>query len=385
MALKPELFLDVEGRSLGGWLRVNVQRSVERVCTQWGVITTRSWPGQEQQWWIRPGDKVKVRMDDQLICTGWIDSLSPTYDGNQHNIEIAGRGVACDLVDCSYIGPPYQWKNTDPKEIIRHVASQFDIEVAFDAPLDKPLDNFTIQQSETGWNAIDRILKLRQVFAYDQPDGSLLITQGSDDAIEYKLVQGENILSATAELDDKDRFSRYVVKGQQKGVKGDKTVDPQQAATSVGEVTDDSVRRDRPMMIVQSADTDSGDALDRARWEKQNRWGNARKATITVQGWFMPDGTTWPINRLCDVIDVWLGLDQRLAITATTFEAGAQGVRTILTLQPPEALIPEPPTKEPKAKAPGGKAKAGGEGNDLWRQIRADHMAGEERRKEVKR
>ena len=134
------------------------------------------------------------------------------------------------------------------------------------------------------------------------------------------------------------------------------------------------------MLMVSSADTDNSVALDRAKWEKQNRWGNARKATITVQGWLMPDGKTWPINRLCDIDDDWLGLDQQMAITAATIEAGAQGLRTILTLQPPEALIPEPPSKDPNAKPKG----AGGGSQPFWEQVRSERVAGEDRRREVK-
>ena len=376
--LDPKLYLDVGGRRFGGWLRVRVERSIDNACTQFGVIATRSWPGAEEQWWIEPGDRVEVRVNDEIVCTGWIDLVSPSYSGDAHSIEISGRGLVCDLVDCSYLGPPWQWKNSDPAEVIRAIVAQFDIPVTFDVDLGEPFD-FTIQQGEAGWEAIDRICRLRQVLAYDQPDGSLLITRGSEEVCEPALVQGDNIYAATGTLDDRDRFSLYVVKGQQPGT-GDTS--PEQAAQSVGEIADPSVRRFRPMLLVQSADTDNGTALDRAKWEMQNRWGKARTATITVTGWLRPDGSLWPINRLCDVVDDWLGLDRRLAITGSVLEAGAGGLRTILTLAPPEALTPAPPDVEttPKAKPDG----AGGGGGSFWEQVAADRRAGEARRKEAK-
>jgi prophage tail gpP-like protein len=238
-----------------------------------------------------------------------------------------------------------------------------------------PFD-FTVQQGEAGWEAIERITRLRQVLAYEQADGSLLVTRVSEDVCQTKLVQGGNILAAQGTLDDRDRFSHYIVKGQQKG-KDDTS--PKQAAQSLGTIEDPSVRRYRPKLIVSSADTDNGTALDRAKWEKQQRWGKARSAEITVPGWLMPDGKTWPINRLCDIEDGWLQLDRRMAIGKSVINASATGLRTILTLQPPEALTPAPPDTDKTASAKGG---AGGP--SFWDQVAADRQAGEARRRESK-
>ena len=149
------------------------------------------------------------------------------------------------------------------------------------------------------------------------------------------------------------------------------------------------MRRFRPLLLVQSADTDNGTALERAKWEKQQRWGKSRQAEITVGGWFQPNGDLWPINRRCDVVDDWLGLDRQLAITAAALEISNQGERTILTLQPPEALTPAPPDPEKTPKAKPDKAKAakagkGPGGPSFWDQVAADRQAGEARRKESK-
>ena len=382
MALEPTLYLDVAGRSLDGWVRVNVDRSIDNVCIAFGMISSRSWPGLGEGWWIESGDRCTLRLDDEILCTGWLDYVEPGYDHESHVIEMSGRGLLCDLCDCSHPGP-FQWKNTAPQKIVEDIAAPFEIKVVVDTDFGAPLD-FVIQQGEAGWEAIDRLIRIRQVIAYENPDGSLLITRGSDKVCETALLKGDNgnITNARATWDDRDRFSDYIVKGQQKGKKG--AANPRQQAQSVGTVRDDAVKRYRPKILVQSADTNNGDALGRAKWEMQNRWGNSRKAEVTVAGWRMGNGELWPLNRLCDVKDPWLGLrPDRLVITSVNYHIGETGWRTNLVLQPPDALIPEPPSKEPSAKEK--KKKKDGSGEPaMWERVRADWMKGEARRQESK-
>lgn len=370
-----DIWLTVGERDFGGWVRLRAERSVDSACSQFGLVATRNWPGGNQPWTIAPGDAVELRIDEALVATGWIDNLSPGYDAGYHTIEISGRGKVCDLVDCSYVGPPNQWKQADPKQLITQIAAQHQIKVNFDTDLGEPLD-FNLQPGEACWEAIERITRLRQVLVYDQPDGSLIVTRVSEEFCPTELVQGGNILTANATLDDKDRFSHYIVKGQQKAKKGD----PKAVAQSVGEVRDPSITRYRPMVIVQSAETDNGHAMRRAEWEKQNRWGNGRTAEIKVQGLLQPNGEAWPVNRLVRLEDTWLGVDRELAITKVATELGSAGSTTTLTLQPPEALTPEP--AELKAGTTNAsKKKGGGAGGDnFWQQVAADREAGERRR-----
>ncbi len=388
MALEVPLYLDIGNRRFDGWLRVRIERSINNATTQWGIGATRSWPGAEEQWWIEPGDRVTVRAYEHVVCTGWIDVMRADYDGHMHHIELSGRGLVCDLVDCSYIGPPWQWKSVDPAEIIRHVAKQHQVEVRIEGDMGEPLE-FQIQQGEACWEAIERISRLRQMLAYEEADGTLMITRGSEEFCPTNLVQGENIYAASGTLDDRDRFSHYIVKGQQKTKNGDDSVSPEQASFSLGEVRDPSIRRYRPMLLVQSANTDNGTALERANWEKQQRWGKSRTAEITVAGWLQPNGDLWPINRLCEVEDAWMGLDRQLAITSVVMDIGQQGLRTVLTLQPPEALTPEPVEADRKAGAKPKKGKAAGKtaaegGPTFWDQVAADRVQADARRKESK-
>jgi prophage tail gpP-like protein len=67
-----------------------------------------------------------------------------------------------------------------------------------------------------------------------------------------------------------------------------------------------------------------------------------------------------------------------MSITKTSFRLGASGTITRLTLQPPEALTPNPDDLKAETKG------KGGGGTDFWQQVAADHDAGARRRKESK-
>lgn len=383
----PNLTLTLRGRDYGGWLRVRIERAANQATIQWGVIGTRDWPGMEALWDFAPGDAIRGTVGDKPVVTGWVDTISPAYGAEQHQIEISGRGLVSDLCDCSPEGAPTEWKQTPAGTIITQIAAVFGIEVRIEADLAPPLD-FKRQQGEAGWESISRICKLRQCLAYEEPDGTLLVTRVSQEYCDTDLIQGENIKDATAKLDDKDRYSVYIVKGQQPAAKK-AGVAPKQAAQSVAQVQDPSIRRFRPMVIVQGASTNNGEALERAKWEMQKRWGAGREAEIVVQGWHTKAGLLWPVNRLCRLQDTWLGIDRDMSIIKAAHELGARGSLTTLTLQPPEALTPEPEslseTKKGKAKGGKGKGKGkGGGGSTIWEQVRADYVAGERRRTEAK-
>jgi prophage tail gpP-like protein len=370
----PELILTVGDRDYRGWLSVMVERSVDTAAIQFGVIGTRDWPGMEQAWDFQPGDACTVHLGEHLMATGWVDQMSPSYDDSSHQIEIVGRGLVSDLVDCPPEGAPTEWKKAPPGQIITTLAGVYQVGVVIETDLGAPLD-FKVQQGESTWEAIERITRLRQVLAYEQHDGTLLITRVSTEYCDTDLVQGGNVKSASALLDDRERHSVIIVKGQQAGADN---VSPAQAAQSRGQMTDPSITRYRPLVIYQAAKTSNADAQKRAQWEVANRWGNGRSATIIVQGWFTDEGVPWPINRICRIEDSWLGLDREMTITKASFRLGASGTITQLTLQPPEALTPNPDDLKPEKKG------AGGGSTDFWRQVGADREAGERRRKESK-
>jgi prophage tail gpP-like protein len=369
-----ELILTLGDRDYRGWLSVMLERSVDEATMQFGVIGTRDWPGMQRAWDFQPGDSCTVHMNEHLMATGWVDQVSPRYDAGSHQIEIVGRGLVSDLIDCAPEGAPTQWKKAPPADIIRALAAVYQVGVVIETDLGAPLD-FKVQQGETAWEAIERITRLRQVLAYEQHDGTLLITRVSTEYCDTDLVQGGNIKTANALLDDRERHSVVIVKGQQAGADN---VSPRQAAQSIGRATDPSITRYRPLVIYQAAKTSNAEAQARAQWEVANRWGNGRTATIEVQGWFTDEGVPWPINRICRIEDGWLGLDREMTICAVSFRLGASGTITRLTLKPPEALTPNPDDLKAEIKG------KGGGGTDFWQQVAADRQAGEQRRKESK-
>ena len=188
---------------------------------------------------------------------------------------------------------------------------------------------------------------MRAVLATSDGRGGLNIIRAGTSQASVALRRGENILEASGRLSHRDRYSQYIVKGQQPSFSD--LIPPEQLAQIRGEATDPGTRRYRPLQIIAEQSVDGASAQDRAIWEANVRAARSRQVTVTVQGWReRPDGPLWSPNRLVRLSDDWLAIDQEMLITGLTFSKGDQGTRTELSLVPPGAfeLKAEPEPEE---------------------------------------
>jgi prophage tail gpP-like protein len=159
------------------------------------------------------------------------------------------------------------------------------------------------------------------------------------------LVEGENILSASAEFDGTGRFRRYVVLGQHQAT--DEFFGGNTAGVR-GEATDATVTRSARVLVVRpEGNVTSESARRRAEWEATVRAARGDAVSITVQGWTQSDGTLWPVNALVRVHSPRLGVDGDMLITQVVYSVGEDGTKTALTLRRPDAFSPEPSVPNP--------------------------------------
>jgi prophage tail gpP-like protein len=168
------------------------------------------------------------------------------------------------------------------------------------------------------------------------------------------LVEGVNILAASAKRDGTSRFARYLVTGQRQGTDTDFGED---AALVQGSARDAGVRRtDRVLLVRAESGVTPQLAAQRAAWEASVRAGRAESASVMVQGWTQGDGTLWPVNARVPIRSPSLEFDGEMLITETTFRIDSGGTTTELRLRPPGAFLPEPVVTE----------SAGG----VWKELR---------------
>ena len=334
-----DLTLLVGGREYGGWQEVSVTRSMEAVAGSFSVRVSERWAGQDTRWPIRPFDAVRVLMGGHRVVSGYVDSVRPAFDSGQHAVTITGRDKTGDLVDCSAVHSPGEWRGLDLVRLAGVLCKPFGVSVRAAVGVGAAFDVFKLQPGETAWEAIDRAARMRGVLVMSDGAGGLVITRAGQGRATTALVQGANILAASGEYQATERYSDYTVKGQHFGTD---ELNGEAAATVQATASDSGVPRYRPLVVIAETAVALGGARDRAQWEATVRAARADRVTVTVQGWQQEDGSLWPVNALVNLRSSWLGIDGDMLITGVRYNLGGQGTTTELTLARPDAFTPEP-------------------------------------------
>lgn len=349
--------LRIDGVDWSHWQSVEVTRQVDAIAGTFSLAIVERWgnaDGGMQSMPLSAGLPCELLIGQDPVISGYVDKVSPSFSAGAHGITVTGRDKSADLVDCAAIHKPGQWAGLTCAGLAAYLAAPFGVSVLSEGDVGAPFASFKLEEGEKAFDALDRALKQREVFACpDGKGGIVLLKIGSRDA-QGKLQQGVNILQASLEADMAERFSDYVVQGQQPG-------NDQQwglAASAVtASVRDKAVTRYRPMLIRPENSVDAASARQRAAWECAVRAGRAVTVSVTVQGFRQlgagaeQSGPLWDINAMCDVDIPYLRLSQRLLISKVTFKRDlASGSTTRLELRDPAAFKPEPK----KTKSSGG-------------------------------
>lgn len=336
----PDVLLTVGGRRYAGWQTVRIRRGIEQIAGAFELTVSERWPGRKTPWPIRPGDACTMAADGTTVITGHVDDVLPGFDATSHSLRVTGRDATGELVDCSAVHPSGTWEARTLLQIAGELCQPFGIPVS--GPDGKPFRRFSLQQGETVHEAIERLCRFRGLLPVSDGQGGLVLTTAGTERVPVRLVQDENILAASGRLSNRDRFSRYTVKGQ---MSGDDFTEPEQHAAPSATVDDPGVMRYRPLIVIAEGPGDSGQLKDRARWEAAVRRGRSSLVALTVQGWSHPGGL-WQPNTRVIVTSPWLQMDAEMLIVAVTLVLDEQGTRTELEVCKPEAFkrlaLPEP-------------------------------------------
>lgn len=358
MSKSDDVTLVVNGTEYGGWKEVEISAGIERQARDFTLSVTDRWPGATSiPRRVRQGDVCEVYIGADKLLTGHVDATPVRYDGKSISVGVKGRSKTADLVDCSAVHKTGQWLNAKIERIAADLAAPFGIAVIAEASTGAAVVEHQIDPGETVFECVDRLLTLRQLLATDDANGRMVfVSAGSGGRAGTALVFGQNILEGDAPLDYKDVYSSYTVNGQRAGTDDDYG-DPASGATA--SASDTSIKRHRPLVIVQHGQVNAQICADRARFERVHRAAKALETTYTVQGWRQADGLLWLPNQLVRVTDPVIGFDAELLIVEATWRKSEEGTRTALRVGPAAGYIPTP------------EAKAAKSSGDTWKEAKA--------------
>lgn len=350
------LYLQVNGKLYGGWKTMLVNASIETISGDFDLGYFYSWDGQKALP-INDGDACKVRMGDDVVLTGYVDETTEDLGSDTHDLQVTGRDKTGDLVDCSAVHKPDQWSGQTLQTIAAILCKPFGIAVKAETDTGAAFPLVKVQPGETAFAVIERLCRMRAVLPVSDGKGGLLLTAAGKAGRAYSaLVEGENILTIGKNKSQQDRFSQYIVKGQQSGlaavgggnvelISADGTVTTRAAAPASGRATDAGVTRYRPLVIVAEAEASGQSPQTRALWEATVRAGRGLRVEVTVQGWRQGDGALWRPNQYVQVKSPTLGLEDTLLIAGCAYGCDESGTVTTLSLARPDAfkLLPVKP------------------------------------------
>ncbi len=339
------LTLRVRGIAYGGWKSVQVTRSMESLSGAFSVSVSERWPGQPTSRPIRPGDPVVVAIGDDVVISGHVDQVTTALSASDHGVTVTGRDAAADLIDSAPDLPPNEWHGITLLDLARLLAEPFGVPVRSDVGSGRSIAKVALNPGEKAWELLEERCRYEAILPVSDGQGGIVLTRAGSSRVGTAIVEGENLLAGSLELDWSERFSRYVVKAQ---LQGTDLVSGEAAAEPEGAATDAEIKRHRELVVVAASGADAQHCADRAKWEATVRAGRGARASVTVRGWRSGGGQLWPVNALVALRSPTLGIDREMLITAATYSLDDGGEVTQLSLVRPEAfeLLAEPEVPE---------------------------------------
>lgn len=364
-----DVLLKVNGREFGGWKRVRVTRGIEAIAGGFELEISDRWNGQRVSWPIVEEDECVLSIGDEKVITGYVDRRRLSYNATDHGFEVSGRDKAGMLVDCSAVLDKWEFSNLSVLELAQNLGRPFGITITLDTGLvpskvklktrknagrvtsggstgrksglgvpNNP-KKFSVNPGDSAFEVLDKICRMAGLVPVSNGMGAIVLTRAGSARVDTALVQGENILAASAEFDVSQRYSLYEVTGQHPG--SDDWFGEAVAGIRA-DATDANIRRTSRVLLIRAECAMTPEAAQsRAAWEAKVRAARGDAVSITVQGWHTDAGVLWPINSVVRVHSPMIAVSGEMLITQTVFSLDDSGTTTELTLRRPDAYLPE--------------------------------------------
>lgn len=351
--------LEVNGIVWRGWEEVTITRAVDAVSGQFEVALTDRWDDELGTLPIAASMPVSIATraeagapgsdKDETLIRGYIDTVKTSISAGQHTISISGRDASADLVDCSAVHKPGEWRHKTCLQLAEILAAPFGVAVRLDGEQGAAIPLHKIEPGETAWECLERALRQRELIAMPDANGGVTIVSIGSGRTVTALVYGQNLLAASADFDVRKRYSEYRVLAQKKGSDSEHGV---AAAQVLGVSIDPVIERYRPKILTGESPKDAATAKRRADWEASVQAGRSATFEVSVQGWRQGDGSLWPLNAMCAVVCPPLRVIQDLMVGKVVHKISSSGgTTTSLTLRSPLAYAQEFEKKIKKDKA----------------------------------
>lgn len=276
---------------------------------------------------IRKGDFVEVLVDGEKRTQGKIENIKVDYTADSHTITVSSRGALADFVDSS-VGEVKEFTGqVNLIDICRAVLDGqglTDIQVINNAGTIENFDAADITSAEigmTGFEFCELFARKRQVLL--TTDGfDLVLARTGTERVNARLKNAvgaadNNVLSASFESSDAERFNTYTVQSQL-NIIGLDAGDMDQISGQRGVAVDSQISETRKIEFDAEESSDSFTATDRAKWEANIRRAKSLTYQPKIQGHNL-NSEVLQVNRILNVVDDFCNVKADLLIKQLEF------------------------------------------------------------------
>jgi len=338
----PPIILKINGVPHEGFTSVEVTRSVSDMAGVCTATLSDKWSSGYPNWgnWdVLPGMPVQVFYGPLLVLTGLIDNVNPSYDAENHGIQITSRSKTKDPVDSSAEMPNGEMENVTLDQIAGELLRPYGMTPRIEAEMGEPFSRAAVIDGETVQETLERYARQRGVLVTDDAEGNPRLVQVKNQAPTFALTEGINILAGSSTLTEDKRHSEYKTTGQDAGTdqKHGRDVSEVEAKT-----TDPAIGRHRPLQLLPETAANDITAQQRTDWEAAYRGGESVQASITAPAWGPTAARLYTPGEICMLTAPLLKVNRPLALQSVRHsETNEGGTVTECTLVPVEALNPK--------------------------------------------
>ncbi len=340
--MSEKITITVNGEQYAGWETVTVNRNIDALAPTFSLQMSSRWSPNAEPVAFNTGDACTIKIDGELVITGYIFDFAETDTPEEHTITIAGRAKTGDLVDCSAILPNWQLRQKKIEDISEELCDPFGIKVETKDPNPlQPLDTgdkiriFRIDQGETVYDALTRLTRSAGLLMSTSAEGNLVLARAATiPNLGAFIGRGINVKSSTYGSQSGDRFQQYLLKSQ---IASDDETNGLSATQLEAIADDDEVTRYRPMLVLAETPRDKKSLQTRANWERNQRAAASEKITYQMRGWGTPGGL-WEPNTLVPVSDDRYGIQANMLVSgAALTQSKEAGTLSTVDVTGPEA------------------------------------------------
>jgi prophage tail gpP-like protein len=326
----------VGGAAWSNWTSYTVETDILTPAAAWSLEVAN--PTTPQIAAIEEGAAITLQVGTATVLTGWVDQKVFRSDRQGDLMTLTGRDFSAPLVDCS---APLAWaslRNVSLRVLATRCLAAVGAVAALvvDPAGEELLPRVHVDPGDTFWELLERHARDLRLMLWTSPPVGTLHRH-----VPGPLSASNNVVSAELAWKVSGRRSPVTVVGQSAG--GDDLFG-EGASKLYGKATDAGLLAKgltRPLVVQVATASSTRKAKARARWEVEQRQGDAWVGTYTVPGHGPTTASVWDVDAIVNVLDDRAGILGPRWIAARRLEKSRQaGTQTVLTLRDLNAILP---------------------------------------------